>query len=172
MESPFEGQGLNRYAYVRNNPVMGVDPTGFQETTPDGLSCDNHCEDPSKMDLQQQFGVPDETIIDEVNGSDTLEGQQTDALWEEIITSESAQAGDAGNLNVDLVGAPTGAPSPMVLDFRPQGPGDRYNPYDYSKFGTSLFGRPAKVTTSSRDQAGGSSLGTAHGERHPHVAGP
>lgn len=32
--APFDGQGLNRYSYVRNNPLSYIDPSGFNEQAP------------------------------------------------------------------------------------------------------------------------------------------
>ncbi|MEX1993035.1 MAG: RHS repeat-associated core domain-containing protein [Steroidobacteraceae bacterium] len=32
--APFDGQSLNRYSYVRNNPLTFIDPSGFTEQTP------------------------------------------------------------------------------------------------------------------------------------------
>jgi RHS repeat-associated protein len=35
VQFPFDGQSLNRYSYVRNNPLSVTDPSGFQENDPD-----------------------------------------------------------------------------------------------------------------------------------------
>ena len=35
VQFPFDGQSLNRYSYVRNNPLSTTDPSGFQEYDPD-----------------------------------------------------------------------------------------------------------------------------------------
>jgi RHS repeat-associated protein len=147
MESPFEGQGLNRYAYVSNNPIVRTDPSGFQEA-----------------ETWSVFDGPPETWSTDGNGAlcygvcglsqDELDRNAAGALWAEISSYESAQAADTGNPHMDLIGMPAGPPSPLQLDMRPSGTGDRYNPYDYHKYGTSLFGQekaPPSIMPAARE---------------------
>ena len=41
--APFDGQGLNRYSYVRNNALSYIDPSGFNEQAPCLQNGQGHC---------------------------------------------------------------------------------------------------------------------------------
>ncbi|MFY8093134.1 MAG: RHS repeat-associated core domain-containing protein, partial [Niveispirillum sp.] len=53
--------GLNRYAYVGNSPLMGVDPTGLN-CIGDGkiLTCDPPGDDTAPYQIPQMEGLPNE----------------------------------------------------------------------------------------------------------------
>jgi RHS repeat-associated protein len=148
MESPFSSQGLNRYAYAFNNPVMATDPSGFQvapppdvcQGCPDYIPPDGSTPAERLEQIQRAADALDAEMAEKAAAAaDAAELAQANALWQEI-SGEGAEAYDTGNPNMDLIGMPEITPGPLQLDLRLEGPGDRYNPYDYHRFGTSLFG--------------------------------
>lgn len=61
VQSPFESQGFNRYAYVRNNPATFTDPSGF---CTDGLPCPHHSgvNDESDRNWRPSIYVPADQV--------------------------------------------------------------------------------------------------------------
>ena len=50
VQSPFEPMSLNFYAYVANNPLLLVDPTGTGTDGPGAGSCDAACQDAARKE--------------------------------------------------------------------------------------------------------------------------
>jgi RHS repeat-associated protein len=145
MESLYGSRGLNRYTYVFNNPTNLVDPSGFDGQDDGGWTGQDtaYPEIPyTQQELNDWMLIREAMATEHPFAEANAEDAQANALWE-IINGEGSEAmhGPTGNPNMDLIGLPTPSPSPQDLDTRARGPGDKFNPYDNHRFGTSLFGQ-------------------------------